>query len=691
MRKRLFRAGFFAVAVALATLAALPGLAPAGAPGSLPFGPALARAANGVDVGGSTTYTVRPEEGVVEVSSVVTIRNVRAPTATQRFYFTAYELNVHPEAERIEAIHADRQLPVVTTPEETATGVRVRVTFHRYVYYGEVYAFRLNYELPDGGPRTEGPIRVGKAFAGFYGFAYGEERADVRIVFPAGFEVITRQGATLASSAGADGSVVLAASGISAPSSWWTYVGAERPTAFRTQPFFLELDGERHLIEVKSWPEDRRWARVVRDRLDRGLPVMGELIGLPWPVDETLEVSEVYAPLLGGYAGIFYESTDEIRITEAADELIVLHEASHTWFDGDMIAGRWINEGLADEYASRTLVRLAARPYGPEEVRRDDPLAFPLNAWPDPSTASDEVADLREAYGYNASWRVVRELVEEVGEDRMREVFRAAQGRTIPYVGVGRAEPMPEGQPVDWRVFLDLLEERGGSTAAGRLFDRWVVTSPERALLDDRREARGAYRELRSRGWAAPLPLRLELAAWDFDEAAGMIEEAQELLDLRDRVERLSNAVGTEPTRRLERAFEGAGDLEQLAEARLLAEEQLRTLAEVSRAAELLARDRDPLTSLGLLSEAPGAALAEARGRFSRDDLGGARASAQRAVTLLNDAPARGRERALIVTMALALAVAVLVTLGIRLGRRRRDPVATMGPALPREGDPPSS
>jgi broad specificity phosphatase PhoE len=219
------------------------------------------------------------------------------------------------------------------------------------------------------------------------------------------------------------------------------------------------------------------------------------------------------------------------------------------------------------------------------------------------------------------------------------------------------------------------------------------VTPQELPLLDDRRAARAAYRQLgiHARDWSTPLPVRMELATWDFVQARDLIRESEELLRLRDRVDRLSNAVGAEPSARLERAYETADDAADLTDAKLLAGDQLLSLGEISQAAELLARDRDPLTNLGLLSEAPGEAIGEARTRFEADDQVGARASARRAVQLLNDAPARGRERAVVVGGGLAIAFVLAVILGIRLGRRRRGAVATIGGTLPRQGEPPTS
>ena len=93
------------------------------------------------------------------------------------------------------------------------------------------------------------------------------------------------------------------------------------------------------------------------DRLERGLPELDGLIGLPWPVTSSLLVTEVHTPLLEGYAGIYHPDSAGIEISEDLDDLTILHEASHAWFNGELFDGRWINEGLADTYATKALER----------------------------------------------------------------------------------------------------------------------------------------------------------------------------------------------------------------------------------------------------------------------------------------------------------------------------------------------
>ena len=102
------------------------------------------------------------------------------------------------------------------------------------------------------------------------------------------------------------------------------------------------------------------------------------------------------------------------------------HEAAHAWFNRSVFAQRWINEGLADEYAAQVVALDDGDDVEvPPSVTPNQAGSFDLNDWPPPSRIDDETR-LTENFGYDASWFVIHELVSEVGVDRMRTVFAAA-------------------------------------------------------------------------------------------------------------------------------------------------------------------------------------------------------------------------------------------------------------------------
>ena len=492
------------------------GLAVAGllAPARVPI---AAAAADGLRLSTAATYTLVPSRHVVRVSVDITARNEK-PNVTSggivtKYFYEGARIAIQTEATSIRATTSGARLTATTT---AADGFRVlEVRFRSAVFFGQTAKVRVTYDLPGGAPRSSSGIRVSTAFATFVAWGFGDS-ASVRVVIPAGFETQT-SGSTVTRST-ANGATILRATGIADISAWYLQVTADRKSALTTER--IDLSGGEHVV-VRAWPEDTEWRTRVGQLITKGLPELVRETGLDWPVGGDLSVFEVHTPLLEGYAGVFFVGQDRIEISEDLDDLTILHEASHAWFNRTLFDGRWITEGLADAYAAKTLEVVApGGDWAPDRVAPDDPSAVRLVHWTHPGRITDDETDARERYGYNASWTVVRSLIREIGDDGMRKVFAAAQGHRIAYTAgptaAGATAETVSG-PNDWRRFLDLLEEVGGSRTADDLFRRWVVTDADLNALDKRAEARTAWAALVRAGgdWVVPPSIRRPLADWD--------------------------------------------------------------------------------------------------------------------------------------------------------------------------------
>ena len=584
-------------------------LAPIGAP------PARAAAGDGLDVVTIATYTLRPPEGMVSVAIDVTARNVtpdeQVGGLVRRTWFTAASFAVHAEATRVRATSGGARL--ATELVERQGYAELDVTFAGRIHFGESARFRIEYDLPGGEPRSESDVRVGSAFATFVAWAFGDS-GDVRITIPPGFDV--EDAGSPVERSTMDGATVLSAGGVTEALDWYVLVTADRPAAL-TETRLQIPSGE--AVTVRGWPEDTEWNRTVGDLLTRGLPVLDELVGLDWPVSGELEVFEVHTPLLEGYGGFYDPAASKIQISEDLDEPTILHEASHAWFNDGLFVGRWIDEGLADEYGLRALAALGRPADSPGVASPSEEDAFPLNDWPPPQPIRDDETEAREDYGYRASWTVVDGVLREVGVERMRDLLRAASGREIAYVGDEPPEPMPGD--VDWRRFLDLVEERAG-VVVDPLWERYVVTGDELALLRERRAVRLDYQALEDagEGWSPPFAVREPMARWDWVAARSKITDATGVLDLRDQIADRAAAAGLTPPDALEVAYETAHD--EVAAVKALARDELEALAELEEASAALGAPRDALTTIGLLWEVPPEeALEEATTAFEAGDM----------------------------------------------------------------------
>ncbi len=673
------------LSLAATFLAAAAFLAPARAP--------IARAAaDGLVVTTAATYTVAPVRHAVHVEVALTAvnnkPNISAGGLVTKYFYDSVRIAVQAEASSIRAVEKGATLTTSTLPADGY--LALEIPFAASLFYHQTVRVDVGFDLPAGAPRSKSDIRIGSAFVTFTAWAFGD-RGNVRVVIPAGFAAETSgSGATRSTSAGA---TVFRATGITDVGAWYLVVNADRQSALTTER--LDLAGGEHVV-IRAWPEDAAWKKQVSDLLARGLPKLVEQTGLPWPVAGDLSIFEVHAPLLEGYAGVFLQGENKIEISEDLDDLTIIHEASHAWFNSDLFDSRWINEGLADTYAARTLDSLGDGGWEPGRVSPTDQAAVRLDDWTFPGRISDAATNAREQYGYDASWTVIRSLVIDVGSEAMQGVLGAARTHQIAYVGGGAPEVV--AGPNDWRRLLDLLDQTGRAHAVDDIFRRWVLTDAEAATLDDRAAARQDYADLVAAGadWRPPYFVRSSMGEWDFAIARQRIAEAKTLLDQRDEIATRASALGLAPPPDLRTAYETART--DLAAAAALATRERSDLAALEAAADAVAGLRAPLVTLGLIGTMPEAGLADARAAFNAGLVdAGARAMA---VTVGIDGAAEiGRER-LVTALGAIVAVVILVTAAILLIRRRRrggrvglaggPPYVTLADQsdLPPDGDP---
>jgi hypothetical protein len=668
-----------AAAVLVVLLSPLAGVA---APGATP----VAAAADGTLVSGATTYTLEPAERRVHVHVSLRVKNTTparvTSTGTTRYYYGSWSIAVQDEATHVRATRGGKAAGVSVQQKQ---GYKLVVlSIQPVIFYGSTATLAIDYDLPDGGARSDSQVRVGAAFMTFLAYAHGDDQATVRVVVPPGYEVATdpepmlRHADAEATELTTDGDVD--------DQEWFAVVTADRPAALRLQTLRLPIDGQDRVIEVRAWPEDETWSATVAQELSDGLPALGASIGLPWPVDGPLVVQEAYTPSLGGYAGFYIQNgagaLDLIRVTEEPDPFVVLHEASHAWFNADLLEGRWINEGLADQYASLALAAVGAPPRSPEGVDRSSEAAFALQAWPPPARIDDAATDAREQYGYHASWMVVRTLYAEIGGERMREVLAAAAGDEIAYVGRPAAETRPATLAADWRYFLDLLEARGGSQKAADLFRTWVLRPADQDALEAHERLRAAYLALvgRAGGWLPGIAIRGQIMAWNVGSAQRQIDMAGKVLDVEADIAALEAALGVADGGVLKGLFEAASTSydESLAKAR----DELATLGRMRDAGAAVDAEHDALTVIGLWGTDPAARLVAAGGAYGSGDLAAARAEADHAAGYIAAAEGVGTQRVALGAGAAGLVVVIGFGFARRSGRRRRAAPA-VGPAAP--------
>ena len=642
-----------------------------------------AAAADPLRVSADATYTLDPAAGRVHVAIQYQVTDLKPNTSRFIYYYTGYTFGIQREAKSIRASDSGGGLAIET--KNHPFYIELTVKFRNFIYYRDTAKFTVRYDLDGGAPRSASSIRIGKAFATFGVWAWGDEgRSTIVVNLPQGF------GSTIdgdpMSKTSSGGSETLRANPAS-PERFFAILSAENPLAYTTDRLSLEGGVE---IVVMAWPEDKRWDDKVLTTLRTGLPRLRELIGLDWPVEHDLDVRERYTPALEGYAGVFFTDQQRIDVSEDLDPVTIVHEASHAWFNEDLFVERWIYEGLAQEYAWRVQQAVGSEDGGlPERPDPNDPGFVRLSQWTFPEVIRDQKTDDRERYGYQASFWVVHRLVDTVGVERMRAAFAAAHAKTTPYPGAGT--PETASGTSGWKRFLDLVEslDRSDSTDTERSLEDFVLTSSAFDDLQERAAARAAYRELLDAGdgWLPGWYVRQQMTDWRFDVAEQRMTEARAVLDLRAKIDAAATALGLVPDASLKAAYEiASGNLDA---ATGLANDELAALSAIADAKTKVETEPDLLSRLGLLGSRPQAPYDAARAAFERGDVAGARASAVMATNLVADAAVLGQERlVLAIAVAVALLVLLVVLVALRRRRSRRIAVAPAAQSQPAEPGP---
>ncbi len=601
------------------------------------------------------TYAVQPDAGTIDVSVDLSFTNTTPDPEGQFSVFDEVRLAIHDEATDVTATDADGGLDVSVEVENDVNVATVELRDD--LRFEETTELTVSYTLPD----TDDPqLRVRPSLVVFPAWSFGTS-GSVTVSLPSGYEVgvdgdpLTKDGATLVSGP------------IDDPSAWLALVTAVRDPEYVEHQATVPLSGGTADLVVRSFADDEAWGERTLALVERALPLIEEEIGLPYPHSGQLVLTESVSSSAGGFAE-GAGGGGEILVAFDQPPFTALHQVAHAWFSPALIESRWIREGMASEVAARVAGDLEVeRPFDPAaEVEAAAEAAFPLDTW------STDAGPAGEAFGYAASWDVMRLLRDEVGEDALRTVLARVAASVGPYQS-GEIQPdLPsEGVarpavPLTSRGLLDQLETVAGADLAQLFADR-VLIADDVALLDARAAARESFARLReaAESWGVPDPVRGALTAWSFEDAGDQIDAALAWLEDRDALLSDMEAAGLAAPDRLQQAYRSyGGGPEAIAELEL---ERSVVEAYASTAEEMNA-ERSFIARIGLLGgPQPEQQLALANGRFESGDLRGALDAITEAQRILAAAETGGIVR----LVSVVLLGVILIGVAVVLFRRR--------------------
>jgi hypothetical protein len=662
-------------ALRVASRACLAVLLAAGMLASAPASTPVRAAAPNLTISSDARYDVLPALHRIRVSADLLLTNNLKDTVTRRFYFDQAFLAVLPNTSNFKLSWAGKGTPGVHVSKRTKDYTLLRLDLAQRLFSGKSARYTLRFDLVDPGGTPTRDVRVGDSLVSFPVWAFatdGTPGSSVEVVFPAGFSASVEAGAIPEPGTDATGRTIYQSGKLQKPLSFFAYLIADRPGAYAERTVSSLVGGSAVRLTIRSWPDDPTWSTRVGDLVARALPLLADQIGLPWSRTGGLTVQESVSRSTGGYAGLFDPSKGIVEVAYYAGDFVVLHESSHAWFNGQLLADRWANEAFASYYASVIAPELKIKATGEALTPALEASRIPLNAWGAIGRETGAVED----YAYAATLALARAVAERAGPDGLRRVWAEAAGRVGAYQppsgagGTGVAPEMVDGPP-DWRGLLDLLDE-GGAASYDDLWRTWVARPSDLPLLDARQAARERYDAVVAAAgdWQLPRPIRDAMRAWRFDAAGALLDEAKRILDQRTAIGTAAAEAGLTPPDRLHVAF---GLPDGFVQATDEAAAELQSIDLYQKAAATRPPAPDTLQSLGLWGETPDTDLAQARTLFAAGDLAGSASEAGRAAAVWSGAEELGRGR-LVSIVALTLAgLLALALVGAWLrGRRRR-------------------
>ena len=377
----------------------------------------------------------------------------------------------------------------------TATGWS-RVLFRDNLYFEETAKVRLAFDLPAGAPRSDSDVRVGEAFATFMAWAFGD-RGHGPGRGAGELPGRPRRATRWSARSGPAGTAAWTARARQDPLGWYAWVNATNDDALTRDRLTL-ADGEE--VVIRGWPEDRRVAgprpRAARGRRARARVADRAATGRSTARCRSPRSTRRCSRATPGSTTPQTRRDHDQRGPGRPDDrprgvARLVQQARCSPSAGS-------REGLADEYAARVLEALGRKRPGPDprQARRRRRRSRSRRGRR-PAPIRDDGGDAREQYGYDASWTVMRRIVERVGEAGMRELFAAAAAGTTAYPGEGAPERSQLAN--DWRRFLDLAEELGGGDGRSRSSITPLGPAPRTTAEPARRRAprrATAYAEL---------------------------------------------------------------------------------------------------------------------------------------------------------------------------------------------------
>ena len=305
------------------------------------------------------------------------------------------------------------------------------------IFFGEQATVRLQFDLPAGKPRSDSDVRVGPAFASFLAWSFGDAGRS-------GSTCPRRSTST--SRARAPGSRRPTAASRcyrarpTTPSSWFAWVNARNDDGAHAASSSTWRTAT--VVVVRAWPEDRAGGAGSAASSSDGIPELD-------PADRPAVAGRRLAErardphaAARGVRRLLRPANDEITISEDLDDVTIVHEASHAWFNQQPVQRALDHRGPGRDVRGGGR-RRDRRGRGRAAAGSHPDAASPSRSTTGPARRRSRMttASAREQFGYDAACEVMAEIVTAPATRGCSALFAAADAGTTAYPGEAPPEP----------------------------------------------------------------------------------------------------------------------------------------------------------------------------------------------------------------------------------------------------------
>ncbi len=344
----------------------------------------------------------------------------------------------------------------------------VIVSFPR-IYRGQTVSFSARWTLPSRGAESASEVRVSDAYSTFCWSGQPVDSGFITVTMPRSLEAVTRGSAVRTSRSG--NARRIQARERRDMGTFYACTDIFDPKRLVRRDV-TSPGGQ--VVSVEGWPGDVAWLDEVTTSVESVVAGLESVVGVPIAGGDRIRVREVAANALMGYGGEFDLGSGSIRVSESgASAQLLAHELSHVWFNAQSVNANWMWEGLA-EWAARETVGSQCTAPAEYPVKGSPRLGSWRILGPQAGLGDQAVVE----YQYLAACSIMDDVARRMGPEQMRAALGALLDGGAPYDrlpplvvltppapaiarwAATRSRP-PRSTPVDWRQWLDIMDEVG--------------------------------------------------------------------------------------------------------------------------------------------------------------------------------------------------------------------------------------